>query len=177
MQGAFDQRYRPDVYGKCIIIERRITRSGTAGGWTFREDNGKKVKLDGISPREELTRILDHFTLQVRFPSSRQVPRLLALWTKVDCHCSRYSFSSYYPYRPTPLFCSAGRESDCHAHPAEEQAVFEIGKGNGHVQVLHGGNMSRKCKSRGRNGKTYYRRSSAVDYEVFWSFVEREERL
>lgn len=57
-QGTVDQRYRPDLYGDAIIIEKRISRDGT-NTLKFRDHMDRKVHVSE-KPREELDRILEN---------------------------------------------------------------------------------------------------------------------
>jgi len=54
--------FKPDVYGKVITIERRITESGQ--GFTMKDERGKKVG----HKREDLQELLDHFNIEVENP-------------------------------------------------------------------------------------------------------------
>lgn len=54
--------FKPDVYGKVITIERRITES--TNGFSMKDERGKKVGYK----REDLQELLDHFNIEVENP-------------------------------------------------------------------------------------------------------------
>lgn len=54
--------FKPDVYGKVITIERRITESSHS--FTMKDERGKKVG----HKREDLQELLDHFNIEVENP-------------------------------------------------------------------------------------------------------------
>jgi chromosome segregation ATPase len=55
--------YRPDTYGKSIIVERHFNRAGTSG-FKLRDMNGKVVS----TKRQDLEDIIDAFALQIDNP-------------------------------------------------------------------------------------------------------------
>jgi len=56
--------YRPDVYGRTIVVERQIRASG-AGSYKLKSLTGLVVS----SKKEELISVLDHCNIQVGPPS------------------------------------------------------------------------------------------------------------
>lgn len=64
-----DLTYRHDVYGDIITLERRLVR-GSAGGYSVKGRSGNKpVKLpQGVTPRQEILNIIDHFGFMVDNP-------------------------------------------------------------------------------------------------------------
>lgn len=63
---AVDGRFRPDVYGDSIVIQRRLTRTGVSK-WSFHNAEGRRVQTER-SARLELEAIMDHFSIQVSNP-------------------------------------------------------------------------------------------------------------
>ncbi len=57
--------FKPDVYGRSIIIERRLTKEGS-GSYKLKNADGKVVS----NKREELSHIMDQFNIQVDNPVS-----------------------------------------------------------------------------------------------------------
>ena len=60
-----EDNYRPEVYGKSIIIARAVTKSG-ASGYKIKDSQGKIVCDKKV--REELDRILENFGIQIDNP-------------------------------------------------------------------------------------------------------------
>lgn len=54
--------FKPNLYGKVITVERRITESGQS--FTMKDERGKKV----AHKREDLQELLDHFNIEVENP-------------------------------------------------------------------------------------------------------------
>jgi hypothetical protein len=54
--------FQEGLFGKCIIVERKITAEGVGGHYRIRNHEGKVVS----SKKEDLLQILDHFNIQVR---------------------------------------------------------------------------------------------------------------
>lgn len=54
--------FKPDVYGKIITVERRITESGQS--FSMKDERGRKVG----HKREDLQELLDHFNIEVENP-------------------------------------------------------------------------------------------------------------
>uniref|UniRef100_A0A6T6BUD9 RecF/RecN/SMC N-terminal domain-containing protein n=1 Tax=Compsopogon caeruleus TaxID=31354 RepID=A0A6T6BUD9_9RHOD len=66
--GFVDNRYRPEVFGDAVVIEKRISRDG-ANSLKFLDSKNRKIQ--GIErPKDELVRLLDHFNIQVDNPVS-----------------------------------------------------------------------------------------------------------
>ncbi|SAM00180.1 hypothetical protein [Absidia glauca] len=55
--------YKPDIYGDCIIVDRRLLRDGM-NSFKIKDHRGKVVSVK----REELTAICDHMSIQVDNP-------------------------------------------------------------------------------------------------------------
>jgi hypothetical protein len=58
-----DEAYRPQDYGKSIIITRKFTKEGSTT-WKIKSKDGKVVS----TKKEELARICDHMNIQVDNP-------------------------------------------------------------------------------------------------------------
>lgn len=58
-----DEAYRPDVYGKSIVITRHFTKSGSSG-YKIKSKDGKTIS----TKKEELASICDHMNIQVDNP-------------------------------------------------------------------------------------------------------------
>ena len=58
-----DDAYKPEVYGRSIIITRNFTKSGSSS-YKIKSKDGKTVS----TKKEELARILDHMNIQVDNP-------------------------------------------------------------------------------------------------------------
>jgi chromosome segregation ATPase len=58
-----DEAYKPNEYGKTIIIERRFTKEGNST-WKIKAHDGKVIS----SKKEELSAICDHMNIQVDNP-------------------------------------------------------------------------------------------------------------
>lgn len=58
-----EEAYRPDQYGKSIVISRRFTKDGSTS-WKIKSKDGKVIS----SKREELSAICDHMNIQVDNP-------------------------------------------------------------------------------------------------------------
>lgn len=55
--------YKHDIYGDCIIVDRRLLRDGS-NQFKIKDYRGKVISLK----REELTTICDHMSIQVDNP-------------------------------------------------------------------------------------------------------------
>ena len=58
-----EEAYKPDEYGKSIVITRRFTKDGSTS-WKIKNKDGKVIS----TKREELSAICDHMNIQVDNP-------------------------------------------------------------------------------------------------------------
>jgi hypothetical protein len=58
-----EEAYKPDEYGKSIVISRRFTKDGSTS-WKIKSKDGKVIS----AKREELSAICDHMNIQVDNP-------------------------------------------------------------------------------------------------------------
>ena len=58
-----EEAYKPDIYGKCIIITRRFTKDG-GSSYKIKSSDNKVVS----TKKEELSAICDHMNIQVDNP-------------------------------------------------------------------------------------------------------------
>jgi structural maintenance of chromosomes protein 6 len=60
-----DEAYKPDEYGKSIVITRRFTKTGQST-WKIKSKDGRTIS----TKKEELNAICDHMNLQADNPMS-----------------------------------------------------------------------------------------------------------
>jgi len=56
--------YQPDVYGDSIVVERKLSRSSNSGDYKIKTASMRLMS----TKKSDLTRILDHFNIQVENP-------------------------------------------------------------------------------------------------------------